>query len=185
MTERVHTHVCLLRGINVSGRKTIRMTDLRALFASLGFTAVETYLQSGNVVFDAEGSDASTMAARINDAIERSFGFDVPVIVRERGRFSRVVEQNPLLGFDGIDDAKLHVTFLASAPAAANLAWPDSFDPAPERLAVHGDCVYLYCPNGYGRSKLSNNFIERLLGTVATTRNWKTVNALHEILSKR
>ena len=185
MIEPAHTYVCLLRGINVSGRKVIRMADLRKLFESIGFGRVETYLQSGNVVFESESAGASSLADRVKDEIERWFGFDVPVIVRERRRFLRVREHNPLIGLEGIDEAKLHVTFLSRLPAATNLERLQSFDAAPERFAVRGDCVYLYCPNGYGRTTLSNNFLERKLGMVATTRNWKTVNALHRILCAR
>jgi uncharacterized protein (DUF1697 family) len=183
--EPARTYICLLRGINVSGRKVIRMADLRKLFESIGFGRVETYLQSGNVVFDVACGGESLMARRIKDEIERSFGCDVPVVVREKDRFLRVLEQNPLRGLDGIDDAKLRVTFLSCPPAATNLERLESFDAAPERFAVRGDCVYLYCPNGYGRTKLSNNFLERKLGMVATTHNWKTVNALHRILCAR
>jgi uncharacterized protein (DUF1697 family) len=161
------------------------MGDLRALFESIGFAGVETYLQSGNVVFESDSGDPSSVAARVKEEIEQSFGFDVPVIVRDRGRFLKVIEQNPLLALDGIDHGKLHVTFLSRAPAAANLAWLDSFDPAPDRLAVLGDCVYLYCPNGYGRTSLSNDFFERRLATAATTRGWKTVNAFGSVLSSR
>ena len=109
MIEPAHTYVCLLRGINVSGRKVIRMADLRKLFESIGFGRVETYLQSGNVVFESESAGASSLADRVKDEIERWFGFDVPVIVRERRRFLRVREHNPLIGLEGIDEAKLHV----------------------------------------------------------------------------
>lgn len=185
MIERVNTYVCLFRGINVGGRRTIRMADLTSLLESIGFAGIETYLQSGNAVFDAKGESETSIASLATKEVEKAFGFDVSVIVRERRRFLKVRGQNPLVGLEGIDDAGLHVTFLSRPPAAAHLGWLEAFDPAPERLALLGDCVYLYCPNGYGRTKLSNNALERRLGTAATTRNWKTVNALHEILSTR
>lgn len=185
MIEPAHTHVCLLRGINVSGRRPIRMADLRALFESIGFAGVETYLQSGNVVFQCGRGSESSLASKVKRAIEERFALDVPVIVREKSRFLNVRGLNPLLRVEGIDEVKLHVTFLSHEPAAADLDWLGSLETSPERLAVLGDCVYLYCPNGYGRTKLSNSFLERRLGTAATTRNWRTVNAIHDMLSAR
>jgi uncharacterized protein (DUF1697 family) len=171
-------YIALLRGINVSGHKPIKMESLRASFEAMGFGNVQTYVQSGNVIFEAGDSDSARLAEAIGKRILRDFGFVVPVLVKTSAELQRIIRGNPFLRQPGIDDSKLHVTFLsAEAPQSAgrDLA---SLAVKPEQYHVAGSAIYLYCPNGYGRTKLSNNAIEKKLGVEATTRNWKSVNAL-------
>jgi uncharacterized protein (DUF1697 family) len=174
--------VALLRGINVSGHNKIAMNDLRDLIESLPAEEVATYLQSGNVVFRASGADPVRLADAIEDRIRKKMGLEVPVMVRTDTEFDQVAGHNPLS--HGHDPAQLHVTFLAHRPdrdrvaaavtAAANAA-PDTFE-VVDRVA------YLHCPNGYGRTKLNNTFFEKKLGVGATTRNWRTVTTLAQML---
>jgi uncharacterized protein (DUF1697 family) len=175
----------MLRGINVSGQKKIRMPELKRLYESLGLANVETYVQSGNVVFDSPEPDASKLAELIEARIERVFGYQVSVFIRDAGDFRQIIDSNPFLNQRNEDPDKLHVTFLYRAPSTA--AW-DTLD-APDNEAdefVPGEKeIFLFCPNGYGRTKLSNNFFERKLGVPATTRNWRTVNALYAIANER
>jgi uncharacterized protein (DUF1697 family) len=175
--------ISLLRGINVSGQKAIRMPDLKALYESLGFTHVTTYLQSGNVVFDCTIPEASTAAATIEQAIERQFGFTVSVLIRNGDDFGRIIEGNPFLPHRNDESEKLHVTFLSDWPSAEALkSLEKTIDPTDEYF-LSGKEIYLFCPNGYGRTKLSNNFFEKKLKSAATTRNWKTVNALYGLVN--
>ncbi len=176
----------MLRGINVSGAKPVKMERLRAMFEALGFTNVRTYVQSGNVVFDS-GERAATalapkLATKIAAAIKREFGFDVPVLVLGAQELARVVDQNPFLEKreqkSGIDPARLHVTFLAGAPPAAGLKKMEGVSSGRDEFRRLGNAVYLHCPDGYGNTKLNNNAFERALGVEATTRNWKTVTTL-------
>ena len=115
------SYVAMLRGINVSGSKPVKMEALRASFEALGFKNVRTYVQSGNVVFEAKERAAAPLGPKIVARIKRDFGFDVPVLVLSAGELARIVDENPFVKQRGVDLTKLHVTFLASAPAAAGL----------------------------------------------------------------
>lgn len=171
----------MLRGINVSGQKIIRMERLRASCAALGFRNVETYLQSGNVVFLGNKQPSSTLERRIGGAIRRDFGFAVPVIVKTSREMADVVAGNPFLRERGIDTSKLHVTFLSATVPTGVLKNLDTLPTPRDRFHAGRREIYLYCPDGYGRTALSNAALEKALSVQATTRNWKTVNALLEM----
>jgi uncharacterized protein (DUF1697 family) len=181
----MNTFISMLRGINVSGQKKIRMVELRDLYESLNLVDVETYLQSGNVVFDSTEGDASKLAELIEAQIEKAFGYAVPVFIRDADDFQRIIEGNPFLKKRNEDPTKLYVTFLYRSPSESrlnNLAIPNG---EAAEFSIGDKEISLFCPNGYGRTKLSKSFFERKLGVPATTRNWKTVNALHKMASER
>jgi uncharacterized protein (DUF1697 family) len=176
----VPLRVALLRGINVAGNTRIGMADLRELLSGLGHTEVATYLQSGNAVFRPAGGGDARTAARLAAEIEARFGVKVSVLLRTGAELGRVLDGNPYPDQEK-DPTKLHVTFLEREPAgeqAAPLRIPAG-ETATYTLA--GREVYVHCPDGYGRTKLNNAYLERCLGVPATTRNWKTVKALHEM----
>jgi uncharacterized protein (DUF1697 family) len=159
------------------------MADLRALFEALEAEDVETYVQSGNVVYrSASGGPASSEQA-IRQELSRQLGLDVAVLLRTKAQLAKVVSANPLA--EGSEPVQLHVTFLAERPAPARVRALDPERSAPDVFRVAGREVYLRCPNGYGRSKLSNAFFEQQLGVAATTRNWRTVTTLAELASSR
>lgn len=167
----MHTYIAILRGINVSGTKTIKMDNLRKTFQKQGFENVTTYIQSGNVVFGTTAT--SQLAAKIAEAIKTDFGFDVPVIVLTAAELKTITENNPMN--DGTrDEAFLHITFLAENPVAFNLSHIETKIQGNEEIIISGKVVYLYCPHGYGKTKLTNTFLESKLKVAATTRNWKT-----------
>ena len=170
------TFIALLRGINVTGRKIVRMEQLRASFEALGFRKVQTYVQSGNVVFEA--ARASGLAKKIEEKIADDFGFPVPVLLRTTGELATVIKRNPFLKDEDVDQSKLHVTFLSDDPPKTATALLQPLAADSERFQVIGREIYLYCPEGYGRTRLSNAAIEKKLSVGATTRNWKTTNAL-------
>ena len=174
------SYVAMLRGINVSGSKPVKMEALRASFEALGFKQIRTYVQSGNVVFQAKERTAAPLGTKIAAKIKRDFGFEVPVLVLGAGELARVVEENPFLKQRGqkIDVTKLHVTFLATPPAAAGLKKMEGVSSGRDAFHCLGRTIYLACPDGYGNSKLTNNAFERALAASATTRNWKTVTTL-------
>jgi uncharacterized protein (DUF1697 family) len=177
-------YASILRGINVSGKKQIRMADLAALYESLGFGNVRTYIQSGNVIFEAADGKAKKIVQDIEQAIKKRYGFDVPVLVRARAEMRATISANPFLKEKAIDTSKLHVSFLERAPGNSVVS---TFSPGPlgeDRYVIKGCDVYLYCPGGYGKTKLSNSFLEKQLGVSATTRNWKTVNVLNDLLNE-
>jgi uncharacterized protein (DUF1697 family) len=175
---RKKSWVALLRGINLGARNKVSMADLKELFSDLGAEDVTTYVQSGNVLF--RSSDARDALVRaIEQAIHERLGLEVTVLLRTDAELATLVGRNPFAG-DESDVTKLHVTFLAKRPDRARTKALDEEQFAPDRFRVTPDAVYLHCPNGYGRSKLSNAFFEKHLGVAATTRNWRTVTTLAE-----
>jgi uncharacterized protein (DUF1697 family) len=176
-------YIAMLRGINVGGQKIVKMEELRTSFESLGFKRIRTYVQSGNVIFDTSKAPSTKLSERIGEKISTDFGFSIPVVLRTSDEMKKIVHDNPFLKDTKTDRSKLHVTFLSQLPTTANNGKLAGLDAGADQFRVRGLEIYLYCPNGYGRSKLSNNVIEKLLGVEATTRNWKTVNRLFEMSS--
>ena len=168
----------MLRGINVGGHKVIKMEQLRASFAALGFGTVKTYVQSGNIVFEAPNDSAADLSRKIERKILHDFGFPVPVFLRTEKEMAATIKRNPLLKDSAIDPSKLHVTFLSNAPPKSAHEHLQPLAVKPEQFYIMDRDIYLYCPNGYGTTKLSNTAIEKKLSVGATTRNWKTVNIL-------
>ena len=174
------TYVSLLRGINVSGKNRIPMTDLRALYARHGHTDVVTYVQSGNVVSRAGTRSARAVERSLAAAIVADLGLDVAVLVRTPTELRRVLEHNPFV-VRGADPTKLHVTFLATEASRAVTAALDGNEFEPDRFRVQGREIFVSCPGGYGRTVINNAWFERKLGVTATTRNWNTVSKLVEL----
>ena len=179
------TYIAMLRGINVGRGKMVKMERLRTLFAGLGFGEVKTYVQSGNVVFQSERKSPAELTRTIEAKIQRDFGFAVPVLVKTSKELARIVHKNPLLRVKGIDVSKLHVTFLSDAPPKTATKVLEDLATTRERFRILNREIYLYCPDGYGNSKLTNNTIEKKFSLVATTRNWRTVSALLEMAGWR
>ncbi len=177
-------HLALLRGINVTGYKVIKMADLKAMFIELGHQKVETYIQSGNVVFTpSKNDDALTISLQIEQAIQERYQFEVSVLVLSSQELQKVVESNPFMKRENIETEKLYVTFLSKTPEPAQAAVLNEVLFPPEEFVLHEKAVYIHCTNGYGNTKLTNLLFEKKLKTTATTRNWKTVNKLLEMLS--
>jgi len=173
-------HVALLRGVNVGGKNSVPMADLAALFAEAGCSSVRTYIQSGNVVFAPPAKRPADLAGLLARRIEARFGLKVPVVLRSAGELEAVVRGNPFLA-EGADEERLHVMFLAGAPAPEAVARLDPHRSPPDRFVVAGRDVYLHTPNGMARSKLTNDHFDRALATVSTVRNWRTVSKLLEM----
>lgn len=169
-------YIALLRGINVSGKNKLPMADLRALCEGLGWQNVQSYIQSGNLRFELETDEGA--AAALSIAIKQKYGYEVPILVRPQAYFQERL-QNPFLEQEANLEVKaLHATLLAATPAPTLIAALATKDHQQDRWIVVNDCVYIYCPNGYGRTKLTNNYLEKHLGVVATTRNWRTLHKL-------
>jgi len=171
------TYIALLRGINVGGHRSVPMAALREVHARLGHTDVVTYIQSGNVVFDAGSHDVALLSRTIEQAITAEFGIDVPVIIRTPAEVSAIIESSPY-ATTGADPARLAVAFLAEPPAMDQAGGIDATALLPDEFALADREVYLHCPTGFGRTKLTNAYLEKQLGIAATTRNWRTVTEL-------
>ena len=180
----MQTYISILRGINVSGQKKILMADLKALYESLKFKDVITYIQSGNVIFKTtEKLSDKELAKKIETAIIKKYDFSVPVIIRSADEIKNVISANPFLKNKNINTEKLHVTFLADEPESIYLEAVNKLDFAPDKFVITGKEVFLYIPESYAETKLSNKFFENKLKVSATTRNWKTINKLMELVS--
>jgi len=173
--------ISMLRGVNVGGHGKIKMDVLRELCASLKLRNAQTYVQSGNVVFETADRDLAPLAGRIEQAIERKFGFRPDVILRTASELRDVIARNPFASRSGIEPSKLLVTFLARQPSAEVRTKLLAIKTDPEELYLDGRELYAYFPNGMCRSKLSWPLVERTLAIPGTGRNWNTVTKLLEM----
>lgn len=178
------TFISILRGINVSGQKLIKMEALKELYEKLGFTSIQTYIQSGNVVFRSENSDPVSLEKMISQQIQKSTGFEVPVIVLGIEELTEIINKNPFIHDKTKDISLLHVTVLAGSPQLVNFDKLNEKKSMGEEFAWIGRAIYLYCPVGYGRTKLTNTFLEKTLKVSATTRSWKTTLELLRIADR-
>ncbi|MFF2525218.1 DUF1697 domain-containing protein [Streptomyces liangshanensis] len=176
------TYAALLRGINVSGHKRVPMADLRALIEGLGHGDVVTYLQSGNAVFTSASDDEDAVARELEQAIEERFGFTVGCVVRDGAYLRTVVDACPFPA-DTLEGRQLHVTFFSAPVDPERLASVDPAGYLPEEFRLGDRALYLYAPDGLGRSKLAVPLGRPALfkGVTATSRNWNTVVKLVEL----
>ena len=173
--------VSMLRGINVIGHNRIKMKDLRELYKTLDMKKVRTYLQSGNVIFDSNEQNPNILKEIIEKGLKKAFGFEVKALLRTTEELKTTIDNNPFLTESNIDPEKLYVTFLSSPLDSTRLKNLPANQNKNDRFIISNEEIYLQCPNGYGRTKFSNDFFEKKLKLTATTRNWKTVNALLEM----
>jgi uncharacterized protein (DUF1697 family) len=169
-----------LRGINVGGKNKLPMATLSAMFAAEGATSVTTFIQSGNVVFDAPAKLAATIAARIERQIEKKLALRVPLVLRSAAEMADAAACNPFVAA-GVDDNELHLMFLGDKPAAKLIAALDAQRSPGDTFALVGRHLYLRLPNGAARTKLTNAYFDKALATVSTMRNWRTVLKLCEL----
>ena len=179
--NKMETYISILRGINVSGHKLIKMDALKKMFEDLNFKNIRTYIQSGNVIFESKKVDTKSLETIIGKQIFKTFGFEVPVLVKEKKDWKTVFENNPFLKNRNEDISKLHVTFLSAEPEQVNIDKLLETKFNNDEFVVSENVVYLFCPDGYGNTKLSNTFFENKLKVSATTRNWKTVIELNKL----
>lgn len=171
-------YIALLRGINISGQKIIKMADLRTFLSTASLQSVRTYIQSGNILFE------STLAKEeltklIIETIEKHYGFYVPTIILTPAELQKAVENNPYPNAEG---NKLYLTFLSDTANMDGLAAIESVKQEGEAISLIDNVLYFHCSNGTARSKISNNLVEKKLETRATTRNWRTTSKLLEML---
>jgi uncharacterized protein (DUF1697 family) len=174
------TYVALLRGINVGGKNKLPMRELALIFVEAGCSDVATYIQSGNVVFKTAARTYEKLAATVEKQIAERHDLHVPVVLRSAAELGAVARKNPFIA-RGVDEKALHVMFLADAPSAQQIAALDPRRSPPDEFEVRGRDIYVSCPNGVGRSKLTNAWFDSKLDTTSTGRNWRTVLTLVEM----
>jgi uncharacterized protein (DUF1697 family) len=170
-------YIFLLRGINVSGKNILSMSDLRQILNDLDFQNVQTYIQSGNIILESEVSKV-LICEKIIKAILDKFGYEIPVIGRTIAEWEKVIEEYP---FSTANEKIVAFTFLdriiGSKEIQINNIGTDEFK-------LNKDVVYVYCPNGFGKSKITNNVFEKKLQVNATTRNLRTALKLLELATQ-
>lgn len=175
------TYVALLRGINVGGKNKLPMKDLRDMYVEAGCEDVQTYIQSGNVVFKAAHEVSASLPALISARIAEHSGYRVPIVQRTTAQLGAVMRSNPFIAA-GAAEETLHVLFLDDRPTADRIASLDPDRSPPDEFAVRGAEVYLRLPNGAGRTKLTNAYFDTKLATMSTGRNWRTVTTLFAMM---
>lgn len=175
------TFIALLRGINVAGKNKIKMEDLKQLMFDLNFTKVTTYIQSGNIIFKAtDNLSAFEVENLLLEAIQKKFNYTIQMVVLTKEQLNTIFFNNPFISNKAIETNKLHVTLL-SKKSAMEVSLIKKLASPEEKYEIIKNTIYLYCPNGYSRTKLTNNNIEKKLKVSATTRNWKTIGKLVEL----
>jgi uncharacterized protein (DUF1697 family) len=176
------THVALLRAINVGGNNMLPMSELAKFCTSAGCADVQTYIQSGNVLFRADAACAKRMPAAVEDMIEKRFGFRPPIVVRTAKEMREVVRANPFAR-NGSDTSATYVAFLSAAPTAQRIATLDPNRSPGDTYEVHGREIYMNLLAGAGKTKLTTAYFDSKLATVSTFRNWRTVLTLTGMLT--
>jgi uncharacterized protein (DUF1697 family) len=172
----MNLYIALLRGINVGGSHMVPMKDLKLLFEKNGCVDVQTYIQSGNVVFRRADADAHRLAKQVAAAVSKRCGFEPRVLVLTRSELVRAAADNPFPDAEG-NPKSVHLFFLAELAKKADLKSMEALRARSERFALKGKVLYLHTPDGFGTSTLAAR-AERLLGVEATARNWRTVTTL-------
>lgn len=175
-----NTYISLLRGINISGKKLIKMSDLKSILSEIGLENVITYIQSGNIIFQYENVENSIVSEKISKIIFDKYGFDVPVITLNRDELLKITSENPFLNED---IEKVHITFLSEIPSNDNIKKINSINVEPDKFIIVDKAIYIFYTDKYGKTKLVTNFFENKLKVKATDRNIKTINKLIELSS--
>jgi uncharacterized protein (DUF1697 family) len=173
-------YIALLRAVNVGGTKKLQTADFHKMLEGLGYKRVETYIQSGNAVFDAAAPPAKAAKA-IAGALEKLMGGPVGVLLRTHEELGNVIAENPYTREAASDGARVHAVFLSGVPAEAAVAGLKKIPARLDRYHLLGDTLYLHLPDGAGESKFTAKTLDRILGVNVTARNWNTVVKLHEM----
>jgi uncharacterized protein (DUF1697 family) len=181
----MQTYISFLRGVNMTGHNSIKMTDLAELYNDLKFNNVTTYIQSGNVIFSCiDDLTATEISSKIEKAILERFDYDVPVMLRTVEEMRSYLSVNPFLTELNFDPSRVAIIFLHERPSEAQINKVVNINYPPDKFKIIENEIYIYCPNGFGRTKLYTNFFEKKMGVTGTARNWKTITTILEILIK-
>jgi uncharacterized protein (DUF1697 family) len=170
----------------MTGHNSIKMSALTELYKNIGIYDAETYIQSGNVVFNIMNEMAiSEISAKIEKIIRATFDYTVPVMIRTVGEMKRIISVNPYLTEENFDQSKMAVIFLYENPSEEQLQKANNIYYPPDKFQITGREIFIYCPNGFGKTKLYTNFFEKKMNVIGTARNWKTITTLLNIAEKK
>lgn len=168
----MHTYIALLRGINVGGHRKIPMADLRDLLTNSGLETVQTYIQTGNVIFQSLEENIQILQVVIQKSIANHFGFEVPVIIKTRSELQAVFDKSP---FSIAEKEKSYFAFLSCEPKIELIDEMQKVTYENEAFLITKNCIYFYAEKGYGQAKFNLKMFERKLKVIATARNYKTM----------
>jgi uncharacterized protein (DUF1697 family) len=178
--------ISFLRGVNMTGHNSIRMADLSELYKNLGFSDAVTFIQSGNVIFSSAGKATSAdIAEKIEKGILDSFSYKIPVMIRTLPEMEDLLSSNPFLKEEKFDPAKMAVIFLHEIPLDINIQNIINVDYPPDKFKIIGKEIFIFCPNGFGRTKLYTTFFEKKINVKGTARNWKTITTVFDLANKK
>jgi uncharacterized protein (DUF1697 family) len=178
------TYVALMRAVNLGGKNKLPMLELRQMFEAAGCEAVRSYIQSGNVIFRGSPRMCAALCSKIPEQIGARYGFQPPVVLRSTEELEEAIANNPYLAA-GVPEELLHLMFLADEPGAAAVKQLDPHRSPPDEFTVCGRDIYLKLPNGAGQTKLTNQYFDAKLKTISTSRNWRTVKTLLEMMKEK
>ena len=170
----------------MTGHNSIKMTELSMLYNDLGFTGIQTYIQSGNVIFRAKReTSVLEIEQRIEKEILSKFNYVIPTMVRTNMDVSLLFKRNPFLNEENFDAAKMAVIFLRETPSDSQINKVINISYPPDKFRISGKEIFIYCPNGFGKTKIYTNFFEKKMGVSGTARNWKTITSILQIAEKQ
>ena len=183
--QPVETCITMLRGVNMTGHNTIKMTRLADMFRQLGYTDAETYIQSGNIVFTCHNGDIDDVSSGIRKSVLSEFNLNIAVIIRTLDEMKKIISANPFMEEPDFDPSKMAVLFLEFRPSEEQILKVAGIDYPPDKFRINGSEIYIYCPDGFGKTKLYTNFFEAKMKVTGTARNWRTLNKLIEMAEKK
>lgn len=173
------TYISFLRGVNMTGHNSIKMAELSLLYNRLGFEENKTYIQSGNVVFKSDLKiSGKEIAVKIEKAIFEKYAYTVPAMIRSIDEIKNLFSTNPFLEIQTFDPSKMAVVFLHENVTEIQQDKMNNINYPPDMFQIAGREIFIYCPNGFGRTKLYTNFFENKMGVTGTARNWKTISTV-------
>lgn len=182
----MENYISFLRGVNMAGHNSVTMANLTALYKDLGFTCVEAYIQSGNVFFRSIADlTKQETASKIEDAILKRFKYNIPVMLRTVEELLNLFSANPFLEENYFEPSKMAVIFLHEKPTEIQIQKVININYPPDKFNITGNEIFIYCPNGFGKTKLYTNFFEKKMGVTGTARNWNTITTILQIANKR
>jgi uncharacterized protein (DUF1697 family) len=178
--------IAFLRGVNMAGHNTIKMTELVTLFKDIGYKDAETYIASGNVVFSTTKSfDAGKAEKKIENAIKKRFGHNMAVMLRSKEELDLILISNPFLGDSDLEYSGIAAVLLKEKPTSIQIEKMAGVSYPPDRFFISDKEIYIHCSNGFGKTKLYTNFFEGRMKVTGTARNWRTMITLSEIANRK
>ncbi len=170
----------------MAGHNKIKMTSLAEMFRNLGFPDAETFIQSGNAVFsDPMNIPEDQLADKIRKSIFKQFGLNIPAMIRTPENLREIISLNPFGKVENFNPERLAVIFLQERPSQAQIDKVKDVSYPPDEFRITGREIFIYCPNGFGKSKIYTGFFENKMKIAGTGRNWNTVNTLLEIAERK